>query len=164
MNLMTMLKGLPLCYNKDMQEDKMAIFDSVKTASLCLQAMTPMLATMKIDKERMRSAASKGFINATDCADYLVRKGLPFRDAYAVTGQLVRSCIESNHTLQSLPLKEYKAIHNAFEKDIYESLDLNTCVEKRNVEGGPAPDAVSNQIERLKSELEELFKSGGKEK
>ena len=163
MNLMTMLKGLPLCYNKDMQEDKQAIFDSVKTVRLCLQSITPMLSTMNIDKERMRNAANKGFINATDCADYLVRKGLPFRDAYAVTGLLVRSCIEKNQTLDSLPLKEYQAIHAAFEKDIYESINLNACVERRNVEGGPAPDAVRKQIERLKSELQALIISGGKE-
>ena len=162
MNLMTMLKGLPLCYNKDMQEDKQAIFDSVLTVRLCLQSMTPMLSTMKVDKDRMRNAANKGFINATDCADYLVRKGMPFRDAYAVTGELVRSCIEKNQTLDSLPLNEYQTIHTAFETDIYESIDLNACVEKRNVEGGPAPVAVRNQMKRLKDELQELLNPDGK--
>lgn len=151
--LLTMLKGLPLAYNKDMQEDKQAIMDSVNTALNCLQAITPMLASMNIKKENMRNAASKGFINATDCADYLTKKGVPFRDAYTIVGRLVRICIEQNETLETLSLEEYKKICDIFEKDIYEAIALETCVAQRNSEGGPAPQAVIQQIEAYKKAL-----------
>lgn len=145
--LLTMMKGLPLAYNKDMQEDKEAIFDAVDTVNLCLKTFIPMLKTMSVNKNNMRNAAARGFINATDCADYLVKKGLPFRDAYKITGQLVALCIEKNLTLETLPLEEYKKLNQAFDTDIYSAISLDTCVNHRNVDGGPAPDAVKKQIE-----------------
>ena len=116
--LLSMLKGLPLAYNKDMQEDKEAIFDAVDTVMLCIKTFTPMLATMRVNKENMRNAAAKGFINATDCADYLVKKGMPFRDAYKITGRLVAYCIENGLTLETLPIKEYKKMSELFADDI----------------------------------------------
>ena len=144
--LLTMMKGLPLAYNKDMQEDKEAIFDAVDTVKLCLRTFVPMLATMRVNKENMRNAAAKGFINATDCADYLVKKGLPFRDAYKITGRLVAICIEKNLTLETLPLDEYKKLSEIFEEDIFDAISLDTCVNQRKVDGGPAPEAVKKQI------------------
>ena len=152
-HLLTMLKGLPLAYNKDLQEDKEAIFDSVETVKLCLSAFLPMLETMTVKKDRMRAAASKGFINATDCADYLVRKGIPFREAYQITGWLVKLCIERNCTLETLPLQSYQMLCPAFAADLYRAIDLTTCVEQRTVTGGPAPAAVASQIQELKSRL-----------
>lgn len=151
--LLTMLKGLPLAYNKDMQEDKQAIFDSVNTVSACLSAITPMLETMQIKTENMRLAAAKGFINATDCADYLTKKGMPFRDAYKTTGALVALCIEKNLTLETLPLEDYKKASDLFEQDIYRVIDLVNCVAGRNSEGGPAPQAVKVQIENYKKQM-----------
>jgi len=144
--LLTMMKGLSLAYNKDMQEDKEATFDAVDTVKLCLKTFIPMLATMKVNKENMRNAAAKGFINATDCADYLVKKGLPFRDAYKITGRLVAICIEMNLTLETLPLAEYKNLSEIFEADVFEAISLDTCVNQRKVDGGPAPEAVIKQI------------------
>jgi len=129
--LLVMMKGLPLAYNKDMQEDKEAIFDAVDTVKMCLEAFTPMLATMKVNVENMRAAAAKGFINATDCADYLVKKGLAFRDAYKITGELVALCIEKNVDLETLPLEDYKEKSGLFENDIYEEIKLENCVYKR---------------------------------
>ncbi len=145
--LLTMMKGLSLAYNKDMQEDKEAIFDAVDTVKLCISTFIPMLATMRINKENMRAAAAKGFINATDCADYLVKKGLPFRDAYKITGTLVAKCIELNTVLEALPLDEYKKLCDTFDNDIYDAISLDTCVNMRNVDGGPAPSSVKKQIE-----------------
>ncbi len=149
--LLTMMKGLPLAYNKDMQEDKEAIFDAIDTVKLCIGTFIPMLATMRVNKENMRAAAAKGFINATDCADYLVKKGLPFRDAYKITGTLVARCIELNTTLEVLPLEEYKKLCDTFENDVYEAISLDTCVNMRKVPGGPAPESVMMQIEYIRA-------------
>lgn len=144
--LLVMMKGLPLAYNKDMQEDKEAIFDAVDTVKLCIKTFIPMLATMRVNKENMRAAAARGFINATDCADYLVKKGLPFRDAYKITGTLVAMCIDRGTTLEELPLEEYKKLCDTFGEDIYEAIGLENCVMNRKVPGGPAPEAVRDQI------------------
>ena len=154
--LLTMLKGLPLAYNKDLQEDKEAIFDSVETVKLCLGAFTPMLETMTVKKERMRAAAARGFINATDCADYLTRKGIPFREAYQITGWLVKMCIERGCTLETLPLQSYQMLCPAFAGDLYRAIDIGTCVEQRTATGGPAPSAVAAQIEELTARLSAL--------
>ncbi len=153
--LLTMMKNLPLAYNKDMQEDKEAIFDAVDTVKLCVTTMTPMLATMKVLKENMRAAAAKGFINATDCADYLTKKGVPFRDAYKITGQLVALCIETGNTLETLPLEQYKAVCETFDEDIYKAINLDTCVKERRVVGGPSPSSVEKQIKRVRMLLDE---------
>lgn len=152
--LLTMMKGTPLAYNKDMQEDKEALFDSLSTVKLALSAMIPMVETMTPDTKRMREAASKGFINATDCADYLTKKGVPFREAYGVIGQLVQTCIEKDLTLEDVPLELYQSLHELFEEDIYEAINLENCVTKRSLQGGPAPEAVKQQIQDLKSELD----------
>ena len=144
--LLSMLKGLPLAYNKDMQEDKEAIFDAVDNVKLCVKTFIPMLATMRVIKENMRDASARGFINATDCADYLVKKGMPFRDAYKITGTLVAQCIEKGVTLETLPLDEYKKMTELFEQDVYEAISLETCVRERKSEGGPSPEAVREQI------------------
>lgn len=154
--LLTMLKGLPLAYNKDMQEDKEAIFDAVDNVKLCLKTFIPMLETMTVNKENMRNAAAKGFINATDCADYLVKKGLPFRDAYKITGTLVGYCIKNNLTLETLPIEEYKKMHELFDNDVYDAISLETCVNQRISEGAPSPVSVEKQIAETKKELEEL--------
>ena len=156
MTLLSMMKNLPLAYNKDMQEDKEAIFDAVDTVKLCLGTFTPMFATMTVLKDNMRRAAAKGFINATDCADYLVRKGLPFRSAYKITGSLVAHCIEKDTVLEELPVAEYKKFSELFDEDIYDAISLDTCVNNRNVEGGPAPEAVASQVEKLRAKLREL--------
>lgn len=151
--LLTLLKGIPLAYNKDMQEDKEAIFDAVDTVKLCISTFTPMLATMTVLKDNMRTAAAKGFINATDCADYLVKKGLPFRTAYKITGTLVALCLEKNTTLEQLPIEEYKKLCETFDNDVYDAISLETCVMQRGVDGGPAPDAVKRQIAELEGRL-----------
>ncbi|MBR4223661.1 MAG: argininosuccinate lyase [Oscillospiraceae bacterium] len=151
--LLSMMKNLPLAYNKDMQEDKEAIFDAVDTVKLCISTFTPMLATMTVLKDNMRRAAAKGFINATDCADYLVKKGMPFRSAYKITGTLVARCIELDTTLEELPISEYKKLSELFDEDVYKAISLDTCVMQRSVEGGPAPEAVARQVERLKTKL-----------
>lgn len=148
--LLSMMKSLPLAYNKDMQEDKEAVFDGVDTVKLCLSTLAPMLDTMKVNKENMLNAGKKGFINATDCADYLVKKGMPFRDAYKITGTLVALCIDKGEVLDSLRLEEYKKLSPLFEKDIYEAISLKTCVEGRNVVGGPAPERVKEHIQKIK--------------
>lgn len=152
--LLTMMKGTPLAYNKDMQEDKEALFDSMSTVKLALSAMIPMVETMTANKERMREAAAKGFINATDCADYLTKKGVPFREAYGVIGQLVQTCIEKDLTLEDVPLEMYQSLHELFQEDIYEAISLENCVTERSIQGGPAPEAVQQQIQDLKSELD----------
>lgn len=133
--LLTLMKGLPLAYNKDMQEDKEAIFDAFDTVMLCLSAFTPMVAGMKPLPENMRAAAAKGFINATDCADYLTKKGIPFREAYKATGVLVARCIELGETLETLPLDEYKKAHDVFDEGVYDAIDLDVCVKERRSEG-----------------------------
>lgn len=133
MGLLTVMKGLPLAYNKDMQEDKDAIFDAVDTVKLCLTAFIPMIDTMKALPDNMRKAAAGGFINATDCADYLVSKGLAFRDAYKATGELVAICIEKGTTLEALPLEEYKKVCDLFDKGVYDAISLDNCVKRRGL-------------------------------
>ncbi|MBQ8183187.1 MAG: argininosuccinate lyase [Clostridia bacterium] len=149
--LLTMMKGLPLAYNKDMQEDKEAVFDAFDTVKMCLTAFIPMLDTMTALPENMRKAAAGGFINATDCADYLVGKGLPFRDAYKATGELVALCIEKGLTLETLPIEEYKNICSIFDDGVYEAINLDKCVNDRTSLGGPAPQNVLAQVERVKN-------------
>jgi len=151
--LLTMMKGLPLAYNKDMQEDKEAIFDAVDTLHLCLTAFIPMIDTMKVLPQNMRKAAAKGFINATDCADYLVSKGLPFRDAYKITGELVAECIESDLTLETLPIEKYKEYDDHFDSGVYDAISLENCVNGRTVVGGPAPQNVAYQAKRILTKL-----------
>ncbi len=146
MALLTTLKGLPLAYNKDMQEDKEAMFDSLETVILCLEIFAPMLATMRLKKENMYRAAGEGFINATDLADYLTKKGLPFRQAYKITGEIVGECIEKNTVLDKLSLEEYKAHSDIFESDLYDEISLETCVAKRKSYGGAGFDSVNRQI------------------
>ncbi len=152
--LLTMMKGLPLAYNKDMQEDKEAIFDAVDNVKLCVRTFTPMLATMRVLKDNMRNAAARGFINATDCADYLVKKGMPFRDAYKITGTLVALCIEKGLTLETLPIEEYRRMTELFSEDVYKAISLDVCVRERRSYGGPSPDAVKLQIEKAEAALE----------
>ena len=152
--LLSMLKGLPLAYNKDMQEDKEAIFDAVDNVKLCLKTFIPMIETMTVIKENMRNAAAKGFINATDCADYLVKKGMPFRDAYKITGTLVAECINKSLTLETLPLDEYRKLSELFDEDVYKAISLEECVNQRKSFGGPAPEAVAQQIKSVRKILE----------
>ena len=154
--IFTVMKGLPLAYNKDMQEDKEALFDSIDTVNICIKTLIPMFQTMKILKENMKNSAIKGFINSTDCADYLVKKGLPFREAYKITGNIVSFCIDNNKTLETLSISEYKNANNLFEEDIYKSIDLINCVNKRNVIGGPAKKQVLAHIEETKLILKHL--------
>ncbi len=150
MTLLTVLKGLPLAYNKDMQEDKEAIFDALDTVTMCLTAFTPMIDTMTVLTDNMRKAAAGGFINATDAADYLVGKGLPFRDAYKATGELVALCIQKGLTLETLPLEEYKAVCDLFDNDVFEAIALERCAALRRVYGGPAPENVRAQAARVR--------------
>ena len=152
--LLTMMKGLPLAYNKDMQEDKEAIFDAVDNVKLCLETVIPMLETMRVNKENMRAAAARGFINATDCADYLVKKGMPFRDAYKISGTLVAECISKGLTLETLPLEEYQKMTPLFTEDVYDAISLETCVRGRVSQGGPSPKAVAEQLKLVKAKLE----------
>lgn len=151
MAMLTVMKGTPLAYNKDMQEDKEAIFDALDTVNLCITTLNPLVKTMTVLKDNMKKAAAKGFINATDCADYLVEKGIPFRDAYKITGSLVKYCIKNDTTLENLKLEEFKEYSDKFEEDVYEAIDLINCVNKRNVVGGPAAEQVMKQIERVKN-------------
>ena len=143
--LLTMLKGLPMAYNKDMQEDKEGVFDACDTVSMCLPVMTGMIKTMTAKPEAMKKAAQRGFINATDLADYLVRKGLPFRSAYKISGAIVGDCVKSGAVLEELPLETYQQYSDLFDSDVYEAIDLTACVEKRTSAGGPAK--VQEQID-----------------
>ena len=143
--LLTMLKGLPMAYNKDMQEDKEGVFDACDTVSMCLPVMTGMIETMTAKPEAMKKAAQRGFINATDLADYLVRKGLPFRSAYKISGAIVGDCVKSGAVLKELPLETYQQYSDLFDSDVYEAIDLTACVEKRTSAGGPAK--VQEQID-----------------
>ena len=147
--LLVMLKGLPLAYNKDMQEDKEAVFDCIDTVKECLDVFIPMFQTMKICKENMMHACLHGFINATDLADYLTKKGLPFRDAYHIVGQIVGYGIENKKSLNEISLDEYKKFHASFEEDVYLYIDIETCVNNRNVFGGPSADSVLIQIQNI---------------
>ena len=152
--LLTVMKGIALAYNKDMQEDKEAIFDAVDTLELCLKTITPMLDTMKTLPANMRRAAAKGFINATDCADYLTKKGMPFRDAYKLTGCMVSDCIAADKTLEELTLDEFKGYSALFENDIYDAIDLVKCCEGRTSYGGPSEASVNNQIALANAQLD----------
>ena len=149
MGTLTMLKGLPLAYNKDMQEDKEAIFDSVETVKACLRIFAPMVRTMRLRRDRMYEAARVGFINATDLADYLARKGMPFRTAYGLVGELVADCIRRGLVLDTLPLAEYRARSPLIEEDVYEAISLETCVARRISAGGTGPDSVRAQLESV---------------
>ena len=153
MGLLTTLKGLPLAYNKDMQEDKESVFDACDTVKMCLQVFAGMVATMKANTQNMKRAAQTGFINATDLADYLVKKGLPFRSAYKISGQLVALCIEKSTVLEELPLETYQQYSELFAEDLYEDIDLVTCVEKRISEGGTSVASVKAQIAYVKEVL-----------
>ncbi|MBR6780635.1 MAG: argininosuccinate lyase, partial [Clostridia bacterium] len=155
MALLTMLKGLPLAYNKDMQEDKELIFDSVDTVKDCLAVFAPMLATMRVIPENMRKAAANGFINATECADYLTRKGLPFRTSYKITGQIVAYCIANGKTLETLSMDEYKGFSDQFGDDIYASVDMQHCIDIRVSEGCAGTQSVEQQVAYLKNYFSE---------
>jgi argininosuccinate lyase len=152
--MLTVLKGLPLAYNKDMQEDKEAVFDAVDTLKKCLRVFIPMMETAKFRKDVMYAAAQKGFLNATDLADYLVRQGLPFRSAYKMVGSLVARCIAEGKTLETLTLDEYREVSPLFEADLYDEISLETCVAKRISAGGTGPDSVAAQIASVKRFLE----------
>ena len=153
MALLTTLKGLPLAYNKDMQEDKEAVFDACDTVKMCLQVFAPMVATMKANEENMKKAAQKGFINATDLADYLVKKGMPFRSAYKISGQLVAYCIANDTVLEELPLEVYQGYSDLFAQDLYADIDLVACVEKRISQGGTSVASVEAQISHVRKAL-----------
>ncbi len=154
MALLTTLKGLPLAYNKDMQEDKESVFDACDTVKMCLQVFAGMVSTMKANTENMKRAAQTGFINATDLADYLVKKGLPFRSAYKISGQIVAMCISQNIVLEEIPLDIYKDFSPLFDFDVYEDIDLNNCVEKRISEGGTSVASVKAQIAYVREALQ----------
>ena len=153
MALLTTMKGLPLAYNKDMQEDKEAVFDAVDTVVQCLQVFAPMLRTMKTIPENMKKAAQGGFINATDLADYLVKKGLPFRSAYKVSGQLVAKCMQDGCVLEDLPLEAYREFSELFEEDLYSEIDLLNCVQKRISQGGTCIASVEQQLQYVQEKL-----------
>ena len=153
MALLTTMKGLPLAYNKDMQEDKESVFDAAETVRMCLDVMTPMIDTMTVRADRMRRAAEEGFINATDLADYLVKKGMPFRDAYRISGAIVAECIQTGAVLETLPLASYRAYSDLFDEDLYEAIDLSACVAKRISVGGPSKKSVHDQIAYVREKL-----------
>ena len=155
MSLLTVMKGLPLAYNKDMQEDKEPVFDAVDTVELCLPVFAAMLDTMTVRTDNMRAAAGHGFINATDCADYLTKKGMPFRDAYTVTGKLVAACTAQGKTLEELTLEELKAVSELFEADVYDALNLENCMALRGSYGGPAVSETARQIEEIEQFVQE---------
>ena len=154
-SLLTVMKGLPLAYNKDMQEDKEPVFDAVDTVELCLPVFAAMLDTMTVRTDNMRKAAGHGFINATDCADYLTKKGMPFRDAYTVTGKLVAACTAQGKTLEELTLEELKAVSELFEADVYDALNLENCMALRGSYGGPAVSETARQIEEIEQFVQE---------
>ena len=146
-----------MAYNKDMQETKEPVFDAVDTAKECLTVFAPMIATMVFKPENMRRAAAKGFLNATDCADYLVKKGLPFREAYGIVGRMVNHCIKEGLTLEDLPISKYQEAHSLFDADVYAAIKLENCVEARNVHGGPSPAAVKEHIAIYRSDVKSPF-------
>jgi len=154
MTLLTVLKGLPLAYNKDMQEDKEPVFDAVDTAKITLQVLAPMIHSMRALEGNMMKAARKGFINATDLADYLTKKGMPFREAYKITGSIVAECVKSGTVLEELPLETYKTYSDMFDEGLYDSIDLMHCVERRNSEGGTSVTSVEAQIEYAREKLQ----------
>ena len=153
MGILTVLKGLPLAYNKDMQEDKEGIFDAVDTVKMCIGIMTPMVETMRVIPENMKRAAQEGFINATDLADYLVKKGMPFRSAYKISGSIVAECIKRRIVLEDMPIDEYKNYSELFEDDLFDEISLETCVAKRISLGGTSEDSCNKQIEFVEEQL-----------
>ncbi|MDR0813661.1 MAG: argininosuccinate lyase [Oscillospiraceae bacterium] len=161
--LLTVMKGLPLAYNKDMQEDKEPVFDALDTVKLVLKVINEMTATMKINAARMKKAAQEGFITATDMADYLVRRGLAFRESYTVVGQLVKYCIDSEKTFETLTLEEYKSFSEAFEDDIFAAIDLENCIAGRKSFGSPAPEFVREQLQTMRVFLREHAVTLGEE-
>ena len=156
MGILTVLKGLPLAYNKDMQEDKEGLFDSVDTVKMCLQVMAPMIGTMSINRESMRNAAAKGFINATDLADYMVRKGMPFRTAYKIVGQIVAECTDKGLVLETLPLEAYQAHSELFTEDLFDAISLETCVKQRTSPGSVSAPSLDAQFAFLAKAVEGL--------
>lgn len=154
--LLTVMKSLPLAYNKDMQEDKEALFDAIDTVKGCLQVFTPMIETLRVCKDNMAKAAQGGFINATEVADYLARKGVPFRKAHEIVGKLVLGCIKMGKSLNELKIEEYKQAFPVIEKDIYDAIDIVKCIQSRGLPGGPAPSAVADAINRGKLWLSQL--------
>ncbi len=156
MSLLTTLKGLPLAYNKDMQEDKESVFDAVETANMCLKVFVGMVETLTANTDNMKKAAQTGFINATDLADYLVKKGMPFRTAYKISGSIVAKCIKENKVLETLTLDEYREFSELIDSDVYEDIDLNVCVEKRISEGGTSVSSVEKQINFVKEKLDNI--------
>ena len=154
-SILTTMKGIPLAYNKDMQEDKELVFDAIDTVKGCLALFTGMLATMKFNKERMLESCRHGFTNATDAADYLVNHGVPFRDAHGIVGKLVLYCIDKKIALDDMSLEEYKEISPVFEEDIYDAISMETCVNKRNTIGAPGPEAMKKVIALHEAYLEE---------
>lgn len=154
MSMLTTMKGIPLAYNKDMQEDKEMTFDAIETVNNCLVLFTGMLDTMKFRKDVMAKSAMNGFTNATDAADYLVMKGVPFRDAHGIIGRLVLYCIEKNTCIDALSLEELQSISDKFEADIYDAVSLETCVNKRLTIGAPGPEAMKQVIAKHKAYLE----------
>jgi len=148
--LLTVMKGLPLAYNKDMQEDKEPVFDAIDTIEMCIPVFAAMLDSLTVRPKNMAKAAAGGFINATDCADYLTKKGMPFREAYMIVGRLVNMCIQTGETLDTLTLRDFRAISNLFDSDIYDALELKHCVSERKVFGGPSREDVMRQISYIK--------------
>ncbi len=153
LGLLTMMKGLPLAYNKDMQEDKEQIFDAIDTVKMCLPVFSGMLSTMKLRKDKMLSGAKGGFTNATDVADYLVKKGLPFRDAHAVVGKMVAYCLDKDTVIDQLTIDEFKGFSDIFDDGVYDAISLETCVNMRKIVGGPAKDTMTKIIEEYKSKI-----------
>ena len=153
LGLLTTLKGLPLAYNKDMQEDKEGVFDACDTVKMCLKVFTPMVETMTVLTDNMKKAAGEGFINATDLADYLVKKGMPFRTAYKISGQLVALCMSKKTVLEDLPLEEYKKFSDLFDNDLYDAVNLENCVKRRVSEGGTSVQSVEKQIEYVRNQI-----------
>jgi argininosuccinate lyase len=153
MTILTLMKGIPLAYNKDMQEDKEALFDSIETVKMCLDIFAPMIRTMKVKADNMYRAAQEGFINATDLADYLTKKGMPFRSAYKTVGQIVAECINKKCVLDDLSIEEYRVHSELFSEDLYSEISLETCVNKRLSEGGTSVRSVEAQIEFVRKEL-----------
>ena len=151
MTLLTVMKGIPLAYNKDMQEDKEALFDAIDTVNLSLKTFAGMINTMRVNAANMRKGAAGGFTNATDLADYLVKKGVPFRTAHGIVGEIVLACIKDNKAIEDLTLEELQEFSPVIENDVYKAIDLLTCVEERKVLGGPSTESVKIQIEALNS-------------
>ena len=156
MSMLTTMKGIPLAYDKDMQEDKELTFDAIDTVKGCVLLFTGMIKTMKLNKDKMEASAMKGFTNATDAADYLVKKGVPFRDAHGIIGRLVLYCIDNQKSLLDLSIDEYKAIDPVFEEDVYDAISLETCVNLRNTIGAPGPDAMQKVIDINEAYLKSL--------